>query len=72
MQMSRQSSNISTPAKCRAVNPRDRAHPCQGKMLAVNQILTQVFLVTNFARFSVLTLYGIVSPRRVWCEHSQS
>ena len=59
--------------KCRAANPRERARRCQGKMLRRQSNLVAGFSSNKFRliRVSTLTLYGIVSPCRVWCEHQK-
>ena len=54
-------------------NSTQRAGPWQGKMSRSQSNLVAGFSSDKFRpiRISTLTLYGIVSPCRVWCEHTK-
>ena len=57
---------------CRGTNPRERARMCMAKVWRDKSKLVAGFLLRKIRpiRVSTFTLYGILSPRRVWCERT--
>ena len=55
---------------CRGTNPRERARLCTAKVWRDKSKLLAGFLSQKIRpiRVSTFTLYGILSPRRVWCK----
>ena len=56
----------------RATNSRERARLCMAKVWRDKSKLVARFLSRKIRpkRVYTFTLYGILSPRRVWCEHT--
>ena len=57
---------------CRATNPRERARLCMAKVWRDKSKLVAGFLSRKIRPIPIymFTLYGILSPRRVWCERT--
>ena len=57
---------------CRCTNPRERARLCTAKVWRDKSKLVAGFLSRKIRpiRVYTFTLYGILSPRRVWCERT--
>ena len=56
----------------RATNSRERARLCTAKVWRDKSKIVACFLLRKIRpkRVYTFTLYGILSPRRVWCEHT--
>ena len=57
---------------CRCTNPRERARLCTAKVWRDKSKLVTGFLSRRIRpiRVSTFTLYGISSPRLIWCERT--
>ena len=53
---------------CRATNPRERARLCTAKVWRDKSKQIKKIRPIHVYTF---TLYGILLPRRVWCEHTR-